>query len=219
MALDQYTNSNQILNITEPTEGIRYSTLDLDLLRMNPVLSLIDPKATDNNYATEFHVYTPEGSWVTSDYRLKYISKPSGQTCVQINLLNSFQQLGILRGEFKFVVNIHHNWIGNQSNEPLFIKEISPDRDEVHLLPASKLGQLDDPTDPDQSVEDSINEFKQVINSISNETNLSYFALNFGRNQIAKITNIWFDGNNIFIKLYEPLPDNIVEKQRSMDCI
>ena len=217
MALDQYTNSGQILETTDPTEGLRYTSEDLDILQITPKISLINPANIQNNYISEFHVYSPDGTWMTGNHQFTDTDIKTTQSgrFLQLNLQGAFTDLGLIRGQYKIVYNFHHDWVGSAQNQSLFLKEISPDRDEVHLVLTEPVMSPSNSSGT-QTIGQAISLFESYVKTakLTDKTQLSYFILNFGQNNIYKAINAWVEGTNIYIKLYEPLPEEITEKQR-----
>jgi hypothetical protein len=220
MAFTRYTNESDILTTTMPTYGLEFAIDDLNLLKDVPRKSILDPKKVEYaNYATELHIYSPTGEWIAGNHNVNFVNIPDGQQIaqhLQIDLKSEFKNLNITRGAFKIAINYHHNWVGNEWNAPLYISEISPDRTELVLSYAESLSSSDSKSANQIMIADSVLMLSMYLDYIKNSiTSKSYFAINFGYNNIFKVTNIKFDAaNNIIVKLYKPLGDDYTEKQR-----
>ncbi len=218
MGFTRYTNEDAILNSTLPTYGIEFSIDDLNLLKNVPRKSIIDPKKVDySNYAVELHIYSPSGEWINGSHNVHFATIPESQQSLQhlqIDLQREFRNLNISRGNFKIAINYHHNWIGNDWNAPLYISDISPDRTELKLSFAELLTTSDNKKTPTITLADSITMLARYL-GFTNVLERSYFAINFGYNNVFKVTNLKFDSNNnVIVKLYKPLSDEFTEKNR-----
>lgn len=220
MGFARYTNEDVILNTTIPTYGLEFSLADLNLLKDTPRKSIVDPKKVDYaNYAVELHVYSPTGEWINGNHNVNFSNIPDSQQALQhlrINLQKEFANLNITRGAFKIAINYHHNWVGNDWNAPLYISEISPDRTELKLSVAELVTNIDNQLNTYITIADSIMMLASYLNYLNGSLlEKSYFAINFGQNNVFKLTNIKFDAaNNIIVKLYAPLPEIFAEKDR-----
>ena len=219
MGFTRYTNEDAILNSTLPTYGIEFSIDDLNLLIDVPRKSIIDPKKVDYiNYAVELHIYSPDGQWINGNHNVNFATIPDVQQSLQhlqIDLQKEFSNLNISRGNFKIAINYHHNWMGNEWNAPLYISEISPDRTELKLSYAVPLITSDSTTTPTITLNDRITLLSRYLGYTTNPVDRSYFAINFGYNNVFKVTNVKFDlDNNVIVKLYKPLADEFTEKNR-----
>ena len=231
--LSQYKNIDKILSSTRATQGQRFSDKEIELLS-SPALkyawknNILASDPRDNGI--EFHVYSGD-TWITGNHRIdlqptKQITYTDPENNVdyklpakpwQINLFNEFNNLNIQRGEYRIAVNFFTNLIGSYESQKLKIDEISPDRTELRLRAI----------DPDDSefLEQITNYIQSVGNAVTRLTSTeSYRTLlvNFSRNQTALFTNSVVIGEYVYVKLYEPLADDIekdfkcwiVEEQR-----
>jgi hypothetical protein len=91
---------------------------------------------------------------------------------------------------------------GSKGSETVLVKEISPDRTEIHF-------QID------KRYTGELEAFKAKVQTFIDSGELNNLVVNFGFNQIQKIINIRFDGNDIYVKFYQPIFDEINEKDRA----
>jgi hypothetical protein len=156
----------------------------------------------------EYTITTPDNSFSTIDYDYREYSFPnSGVTSnfisdIVINPESDLFKSGFNSGEY----NVYYNFLKNElsssfNNQNFFIKEISSDRTELILNSV-------DSTD----IINLVSTFKDQLNS--NPNYFQDFYLNFGNNVLCIANNINIDTNtlDIFINLYEPLPNNIQVK-------
>jgi hypothetical protein len=110
-------------------------------------------------------------------------------------------------GEFVTQYNFFQSKIGTPQSADLFIKEISPDRTELRVSTLTL------------TTAELATQVNNLINNKNVNPYLSPYLLNFRNNNNLLITNIALDTTNpdeyyVLFKLYEPLPINIVEKDR-----
>lgn len=122
---------------------------------------------------------------------------------IEIDPIQDLKDLGYGSGEFSVRYNFFTNKISSPSAD-LFIKEISSDRTELRIIST---------TLTNDKIEQGVN---NLLNEISSSAYFSDYLLNFGNNQQFLAVNIALNkvdsGYEILFKLYEPLPDSIVEK-------
>jgi len=187
--------------VTPISTQTNYSISDEILLNPSVTQSSFDPSV---NYI-EYTIVTPNSSFLTVDYNYNGYSFPNnGVTSnsisdIIINPETDLTKKGFTNGEF----NVYYNFLKNElnssyTNQNFFIKEISSDRTELILN-----------TVDDVNVINNINNFKNQLNS--NPNYFQDFFLNFGNNVLCVANNINININtlDIFINLYEPLPNNI----------
>lgn len=122
---------------------------------------------------------------------------------IEIDPIQDLKTLGYTSGEFSVRYNFFTNKISSPSAD-LFIKEISSDRTELRVASTTLTnGEIEQ-------------NFNILINEINNSPYFSDYLLNFGNNEQVLSVNIALNkidsGYEILFKLYNPLPDNIVEK-------
>ena len=178
-------------------------------------------KVTPNS-RLEFHVYSGD-NWITGNHKINFQSKIptlrdqrkrviTTNSAFGIDVYTELQSLKLSSGNFKFVINFFKNLIGSYERQHLRIDEISPDRTEIRL-------RAIDGDDPEF--------LQQITNYIENvnQTNSIFYKnylLNFSRNQNILFVNSVVIGEYLYVKLYEPLPDQyqvdfkcwVVEEQK-----
>ena len=198
MPLDQYENFDEIKDTSSPTTGQIFSDLDLDLLLYN--INNVDlPKGLDD-VKLEMHVYAPPPGtqYIGGVYDVRDITDKD--TTLDIGLVKAFEELNIRRGQFKVAFNYLRNHIGDYYNRDLYVVEIAPDRDEVHLRFVDYEGQ---PTPI------FTNELIAQINDINKR-----FSINFGEDQLYRIINSKGDENNIYLKIYGTFDETTIEEKQ-----
>ena len=148
----------------------------------------------------------PENQITNSDIGVLNPNTPStgsSFTSIEIDPVKDLQDSGYRSGEFKTQYNFFKNKVGSP-DDTFFLKRISADRTEISITSVSKSNE----------------EIETIANNLINEINSSpYFInylVNFGLNTQVITVNIALDkidaGYEILFKLYDPLPDNIIEK-------
>jgi len=201
--LTQYKNINEIKASKKSISATRLESAKSNLLSHKIDVSVL------NDNTTEIHFYSGD-SWVTGnhyvntnntipDYQdmvlnrdLRFTGEP-----VAIDLDTELNTLNIKSGKFTTVVNFFKNLIGNYNEQYLRIDDISPDRTEVRLR------AIDD-TNPK-----FLTEITNYINTVKHirEPFFKTYLLNFSRNKTAMFVNSVVIGDYIYVKLYEPLPN------------
>jgi hypothetical protein len=122
---------------------------------------------------------------------------------IEIDPVKDLQNLGYTSGEFKVQYNFFNNKLSNPSAE-LFLKEISSDRTELRIGSTILTNE--------QIESGSI----ALINEYTGSAYFVDYVLNFGNNNQVLAVNLALNkvltGYEILFKLYQPLPDNIQEK-------
>lgn len=205
--LSVYSNQQAILNSTNTTKVDRIQSVNTALLPVKySAVTFVDSYTP----TIETHVYTPDGIYLTGNYDTKFVLQPNDTTLqnvapqhFSIDLKETFESLGVTRGQFKLLYNVFDNIIGSSTVGKLFIKEISPSRQEIRL-------QLTDVTST-TLLQQYVNFYNRWKSAIKNDVFKSY-VLNFGTNKTYQIINVEFgsDANNadvpeILVRLYEPL--------------
>lgn len=201
--LTQYKNIDEIKAATKPISATRLESSKSNLLSHKIDISFL------NDDTTEIHFYSGD-VWVTGnhlvntnnpipDYQDMALNRHlhfNGEP-VAINLNNEINKLNIKSGKFITVVNFFKNLIGNYNEQHLRIDDISPDRTEIRLR------AIDD-TNPK-----FLSEITEYINTVKHirGTFFKTYLLNFSRNKTVLFVNSVVIGDYIYIKLYEPLPD------------
>ena len=228
MALDRFKNINEIIQNSGKTKGIVWKEEDIDLLALD--VKTVTPI---DSPVVELHLYTPGDT-------AKYVAGGTVDaeldgSKIFINHAAAAESFGVQRGQFEAVINIHKDLLGNEENRILYIHEISDDRRELHIK-AKADADVDietylDSIDGGGSYASPI--YETSIDAAGNETQVfddngdpvvkgyesvpisEDIALNFGQNRIYKIINQkeWNEENDFVVRLYEPLPEFIIEKE------
>jgi hypothetical protein len=197
MSLDRFSNRDEILNSDGQYTALTWKTTDVDLLQLETVnVSLAESAVVElHAYVRDLGDYLVGG--VIDDF---YIDRST----IYIDHAQSISKFGIDRGEFEVCVNVYKPIIGDEFFPLLFIKEISPDRRELHL----KLVPVEDPDLYANTIQNYLNDYEDAA--------AFDLSLNFGQNKIYKIVNQrdWLEPNDFVVRLYEPLPDDITENSR-----
>jgi hypothetical protein len=210
--LSVYTNQNQLLNSTSTVTVARLDTVDAQLLDTRSYSVTFKPEAKAN---LELHVYTPDGVYLTGNHNTLYSvesnSDVSGSTVFKhlaVDLATELENIGISRGQYKVITNLYDNIIGSFETEKLFIKEISPSRQEIRLNLSSNSTEL---------LTQNVNLRDRLVELNKNDV-FDSFVLNFGYNETYQIVNMTTNqvANyvEILVKLYKPLPEQYVEKTK-----
>lgn len=227
--LSQYKNIDKILSSTKATQGQRFLEKEIELFSSPGQKyawknNILQSDAKDNGI--EFHVYSGD-TWITGNHRIdlqpkNQVSFTDPDTNInynlpakpwQVNLFEAFNTLNIQKGQYRIALNFFTNLIGSYESQKLKIDEISPDRTELRLRAI----------DPDDSeFLEQITSYIQNVNQLTATNSYRTLLVNFSRNQTALFTNSVVIGEYVYVKLYEPLADNIeqdfkcwiVEEQR-----
>jgi hypothetical protein len=195
-------------NIVNEQQVSRYEAADVNLLESQTLqedFGLID------DYI-EYFVYDAAGNALNTNYTYKDFKSPStsyvnptnnGLPIIEIDPVKDLQNLGYTSGEFKVQYNLFTNKISN-SNAELFLKEISADRTELRVGSTILTNE--------QIESGSL----ELINEYTNSSYFVDYLLNFGNNTQVVVVNVALNkvesGYEILFKLYQPLPENIQEK-------
>lgn len=206
--LQQYKNKDKF--IIGPNTGRRFTTAADNLLQR---------QITETNFSetfVELHVYSGD-NWITgnhttpvlkqSDQIIQNVLKHNQQSefygsPIILDVFKEFRNLGLSTGNFSFVVNFFKNCIGSYQNQYLYVDEVSPDRTEIRLkliTNVSNAGKLQ-----------FINYTK--LNKEQPQTSrptFTQYLLNFSRNKTIPYINSVVIGDFLFVKLLDPLPEDI----------
>lgn len=194
MSLERFTNKEDILSIDGVTRGIVWKKEDVELLSLDT--KGITPEGVAE---VEVHVYSRDGAYINSVLPKDFTVNKNK---LYVNYADALNTLGIRRGEFEVVTNIHEPILGNFNDRILQVKEISPDRREIlaALIPVVP----DKVADYETLIRDYLNNYTRVYDQD--------LAINFGKNNVFKVINHkgWDTDNELVIRLYNPLPDDIL---------
>ena len=218
MALDRFTNRQEILDTNGTVRGIVWNEIDQKLLQLD--VNSITPEQTP---IIELHAYTPSEDYIAGGPIESFELKSNE---LYINYYDALKEFDLTRGLFEVVVNVQRILLGVPSEDsPLYIKEISPDRREVYVsvnLPTTEDDKADLPiaiaeylekwgkdSYIDITYDEDGNESGVLERPISQD-----IAMNLGRDNIFKIINqkSWGESHEFVIRLYKPLPATINEK-------
>jgi len=225
--LNQYKNIDQVLSAEKSITGERISKSKTEFLEFDAKERVFfNPEILkqSDDQRIELHVYS-ENIWITGNHGIGIESKipeyrdKNTQKLINLNqpigidLYKQFENLKLTGGSYRFVLNFFKNLIGDYGQQHLRIDEISPDRTELRLraIDSKNTQFLQQITDYIQSV---------------NQTGRGYYKsylLNFSRNKCILFINSVVVGEYLYVKLYEPLPNEfdvdfkcwVVEEQKS----
>ena len=185
----------------------RYEQSDIDLI---PSQIISEDFGGPDDYI-EFIISDVAGNLLNLDYNYTNFKSPNTSfvdpdgtlSVIEIDPVTDLQNFGYSSGEFLLQYNFFTNKISSPSAE-LFLKEISADRTEIRV--GSTVLSNED-------IENAVN---SIINESTGSAYVIDYLINFGGNVQEITTNIALnrnsDGYEILFKLYQPLPEDIVEK-------
>jgi hypothetical protein len=201
-------NIKIIGNILNTQQVSRYDVTDINLLASQ----IIQEDFGLNNDYIEYFVYDAGDNTLSANYTYRDFKSPdisyinpanNGLPVIEIDPIKDLQNLGYTSGEFKVQYNLFTNKLSN-SNAELFIKEISADRTELRIGSTILTNE--------QIESGSL----ELINEYTNSPYFVDYLLNFGNNTQIIVVNVALNkvesGYEILFKLYQPLPDEIQEK-------
>jgi hypothetical protein len=205
MSLSRYKNTTEVLNATKPISAKFFTNSQIKLLSPSTFYPSLDAEKFVSNGSAyskqkvEFHVYSLDGAYIAGNQATTNFQS-IGDDDIFFDVQQDFNELGILSGNYRFLYNVALDRVGSFFTEKLFVYDISNSRTEIIL-------KLENPDDQ-ESIKDLQEFFKYWISQTKYFIN-SY--INFGRNEIIPIANIASDRtqNTIYIKLFDPLPQNI----------
>lgn len=179
-----------------------YKAEDTELVSSFSIKNIFNPLNINNHI--EYHIYDINNNLLTSNYRLEKYSVENASSknsinnisSIVLNPINNIKDLGFEEGIYNTYYNFFQNHLGSSSTQKFFIKEISSDRTELRISSNQISNDL---------IKEQINSFIELLNS---KDYFGDFLLNFGNNKTIIAVNIILDGDDILIKLYEPLPIN-----------
>jgi len=211
--LNQYKNIEQILNRTKSISGERISkskTAFLDFDKEEAVFFNTSIAKQTNDQSVELHFHSGT-NWITGNYNTTFqqkipefrdnntneiisLTQPFG-----IDLYTEFKNLNLSPDTYDITINFFKNLIGNYGRQHLRIDEISPDRTEIKL-------RAIDAEHPEFLQQ--ITNYIQTVKQTSSKYYKTYL-LNFSRNNCVLFVNSVVIGEYLYVKLNEPLSDNI----------
>jgi hypothetical protein len=211
--LNQYKNITDIKSTTKSISAERIDRTKLDVVTYStqqPIFFNNDIINSTNDSRIEFHVYVDD-AWITGNHKIQlqrkvpqYIDKTTNKIIpinnpIAIDIFSEFNKLKLTSGNFRFAINFFNNLIGSYERQHLRIDEISPDRTEIRLRAID---------DEDPEFLRQITNYIQTVDQTGSEIFKTYL-LNFSRNQCVLFVNSVVIGEYLYVKLYEPLPQDI----------
>ena len=173
-----------------------YTFEDYDVVPNFEVTSLFQPEED----LVEYFIYDANSNLIHSEYKstsYSFTQDPSitnlgGYSTINIDPEKDLSNLGFDVGQYNIVYNFFEPQLSSNSNLKFYLKEISSDRTELRLA--------------SNNLKVTPEVFKQFSQKLQGENYFNEFYLNFGDNQVVIAVNALQEGEDILIKLYEPLP-------------
>lgn len=224
MSIDRFKNKDVILATNRAIFAKTLDARDENLLvkTTNKLLSL------PPNALVELHAYTQDGLYVGGIPDLGNGASPSIQAVnaseltptipfntlnLKLDVLNALRRLNLQRGTYKFTVSTYRTVAGNYDTKPFYIDidGISPDRTEIKLVLRSDARIT-------QTEKNNIRDYQSY--KVNKQFTIDNLVINFGNNNVYKVVNLkqvnlTSFGDGYYIKLYEPLPTFITEKDQA----
>jgi len=248
MSINRFTNFRDIVNTDGPLltstwrpEHVSILAPSATSLTPGPVGYGL-PYLQNTDIVVETHVYGPTANQLVPSATEYIIGGPIQDYVIDnnelmVNYTEVMKNFGITRGTFETIVNVYRNILGDYSSRPFVIKEISPDRKELHLKirPGSFLYPQDlenylnsygtpayqqnvyqtaiDPVTNQEYVQ--VDAFGNPIILQYNNIPLSdaHTFINLGDNELYRIINVkpWLEGDDLVVRLYQALPEKFNE--------
>lgn len=210
----QYINIDQLKDNNNASVAQRVALKERKLFQPAGYFYSTDASSGDNGYNTELHVYIDD-NWITGNHNVsltdqfdvsietEYTSGTNSYnfpvTPVSLNLKRELDNLNVNAGEYQIIVNSFRDIIGSYTTQHLKVKEISPDRTEIRL-------DLIDESNPNALLElTRVSKLNLTSDTGLHET----YLLNFSRNNVAKIINTVVIGSSLYVKLLQPVSEDI----------
>ena len=192
MSLNRFTNRELLLSINEPQYGQLWTDKDLSVLN-DMILIPADPNIVAD-HRSELHIYSFYGDSLLSNHDSTYAIFEKLTNSLLIDIRTTFKEANIDRGSYLVVINLFKDIWGRFSQEPVVLREISPDGTELKLS-------------IDRKYIDQYPSFQADIQNLVQNNILNNLVVNFGYNNIGKVVNVWFDGDGqtIYLKLYRSI--------------
>lgn len=211
--LSQYKNTAQINSAINSISADRFDRTKTEFFAYDLQESVVSNKniinVTDAS-RIEMHVYTVD-TWITGNHKIQFQTKLpefkdsvtnktiNVDSAIGIDIYSEFKKLNLTAGTFRVAINFFKNLIGSYEQQHLRIDEISPDRTEIRL----------------RAIDDEHPEFLEQITSYiknvrqTSDTYYKPYLLNFSNNQCILFVNSVVIGEYLYVKLNDPLPQNI----------
>ncbi len=179
-----------------------YTFEDYDVVPNFEVTSLFQPEED----LVEYFIYDANSNLIHSEYKstsYSFTQDPSivnlgGYSTINIDPEKDLSNLGFDVGQYNIVYNFFEPQLSSNSNLKFYLKEISSDRTELRLA--------------SNNLKVTPEIFAQFSQKLQGENYFNEFYLNFGDNQVVIAVNALQEGEDILIKLYEPLPSLFTTK-------
>lgn len=156
----------------------------------------------------ELFIYDYNKNLIESNYKFtnysvnnnSSISENNGLNSIQLNPSEDIYNIGYNTGNFYAVYNFIHYELSSSFSSRYYIKEISSNRTEIKIASNFILPQ---------NIITSFNDFKNKLDSAEY---FDEFYICFNNNDYFICVNTQLDGNDVLIKLYQPLPNDILLK-------
>ena len=192
-----------------------YDPKDIKLIKSRPIFTNFGTGLFDDY--VELHVLSGdnviESSYNVSSWSVNQEDTQNQSPTIKLDIHNDIRNLGYRSGRFNLQYNFFRNIVGSNSNT-LIIDEISNSRQEIRL-------RLLDPEN-NALAEEFLAFGRRDQNPDLIDIEVDFFRdirLNFGENNALLAINWLVDykaypesPHSLVVKLYEPLPDNIEEK-------
>jgi hypothetical protein len=200
--LERFINQEAIQDLHDPVYGQLFTNEDLKILDHSDFIPQ-DPNILTGQ-KSELHIYSFYGDYITGDHNAAHVLLDQYSNSFLLNVRETFKEAGITRGSYVIVSNLFQEVWGALETPVAIVREISADRTEIKF-----------------SIYDKklLNEFEQVFKSkiqgLTDNNILNNLVVNFGFNRIQKIIKVKFDSKDpgiFYVKLYQPIYDEIAEK-------
>ena len=192
-----------------------YDPKDIKLIKSRPIFTNFGTGLFDDY--VELHVLSGdnviESSYNVSSWSVNQEDTQNQSPTIKLDIHNDIRNLGYRSGRFNLQYNFFRNIVGSNSNT-LIVDEISNSRQEIRL-------RLSDPEN-NALAEEFLAFGRRDQNPDLIDVEVDFFRdirLNFGENNALLAINWLVDykaypesPHSLVVKLYEPLPDNIEEK-------
>lgn len=151
----------------------------------------------------ELHIYSLLGEKLKSIYNYNQQKEllnsapknEGGPDTLYIDPQQDIVTYGFAQGDVKLL----YHFLRTLSTSLYFIDQISSDRTELKVKTSNAL---------------PVQELTAILDKLQNSPYFSEFRLNFSNNELLIGVNLRIEGEDLYIKLYEPLPISIVEKSQ-----
>lgn len=184
------------MSLNEPSVGQLYQQKDLDVLT-EQILIPVDPNIIKGQ-TTEFHIYSYYGDYVAGNHNAGYTLHEKTTNSLLVDVGKVFKEANISRGSYVIALNVLQDAWGFFNAETALVQEISPDGTEIKF---KVIGQ-------------NYADFQQKVQSLRQDGILNNLVVNFGFNRLQKVVNIRFDADSFYVKLYQPIFEEIVDKTK-----